>query len=817
MANILVKKFTYVTGLEDGSGDPTVSIYADGVFIKKVTYVKINFTQQTALNSEKSSAENFGVIDENLQNFYKLDPNPPSEPPLPLSKILIVKLKISNQNGSSYQKTNPIPKASLYIPKSNQTFDLKDESTPQNYFFSYSLPEKVPTQEDAEDALLGITSSTKLLNTLIKNGQSVYFRASIPNSDPLEELLYEEDFNNEGIAEIEYALSTNEYIDKPSSNTSLTSPPTTSPTIGPIYTYSDGTTITFENASMGKKHSIITYGVDFPDGSIKKGGKSFGQNSISSFDVLAGETIAAYNNQRIAAGVIGVTLVSSNQPKPPPTETTYNYTDNTAVVFKKLGPFNTAILYPGATAGYYSAGVAYEAEKTVSTNLELLANERIIGYNSARTTAGLPEVKFINIDVPPSNPPVSPTKYSIRGTIVDKLTVKPIAGAKISISQFNKVNTNADGEFNIVGQTSTNIKITISCEKYTSLDISPYYAAGGIKEDIGVIQLTLVEKNLEQDKIDSSLISDKETDDLIKRAKPKTPAIQKTLTKAIIKLKTILIPLILTLIAAFGIAQLAKLKSKGKTTPEDLKNLAKCPSPSELNNIIKKKNSYVKQINQLLKTIKSVEKAIKILQKIIDTTKKAITTIEIASMALPTSVPPGVGIPAGVINKTGALIKKFKDLILQNEGKLNSLADTLSLLKSSLAKALEDLKTLDTLVQHCYQENNNKNNNQDNNKNNNQDNNQDNNNQEQISAELIAITTDKSNQGSPIVTDVNGFTMGVETEPQISTLSVKRRRATATNKQGVVMLTGEWSFSSIDQILIDELVFYIQTNDLRAD
>jgi hypothetical protein len=86
-----------------------------------------------------------------------------------------------------------------------------------------------------------------------------------------------------------------------------------------------------------------------------------------------------------------------------------------------------------------------------------------------------------------------------------------------------------------------------------------------------------------------------------------------------------------------------------------------------------------------------------------------------------------------------------------------------------------------------------------------------------FSAELTAITTDESNQESPIVTDVNGFTMGVETEPQISTLSIKRRRATATNKQGVVMLTGEWSFSSIDQILIDELVFYIQTNDLRAD
>ena len=52
--------------------------------------------------------------------------------------------------------------------------------------------------------------------------------------------------------------------------------------------------------------------------------------------------------------------------------------------------------------------------------------------------------------------------------------------------------------------------------------------------------------------------------------------------------------------------------------------------------------------------------------------------------------------------------------------------------------------------------------------------------------------------------------MGVETE--VTDKPLKRRRATATNAQGVVMLKGEWSFSSIDQILIDELVFYIQQN-----
>ena len=46
---------------------------------------------------------------------------------------------------------------------------------------------------------------------------------------------------------------------------------------------------------------------------------------------------------------------------------------------------------------------------------------------------------------------------------------------------------------------------------------------------------------------------------------------------------------------------------------------------------------------------------------------------------------------------------------------------------------------------------------------------------------------------------------------------LKRKRAIARNGAGVVMLKGDYSFSSIDQILIDQLVFYIQQNDLKAN
>ena len=62
---------------------------------------------------------------------------------------------------------------------------------------------------------------------------------------------------------------------------------------------------------------------------------------------------------------------------------------------------------------------------------------------------------------------------------------------------------------------------------------------------------------------------------------------------------------------------------------------------------------------------------------------------------------------------------------------------------------------------------------------------------------------------------INGFNFDVETEP--TTNNLKRKRAVAKNDQGVILLRGEYSFSSSDQILINELIFYIQTNNLKAD
>jgi hypothetical protein len=408
-----------------------------------------------------------------------------------------------------------------------------------------------------------------------------------------------------------------------------------------------------------------------------------------------------------------------------------------------------------------------------------------------------PENSSDNINLTPVS---SPTRidYSIEGTVVDSTNPnKTIPGAKISTNNQNETTTKINGQFILKGNTTLDkkISISVSLKGYTPQNFTPYFGDGTIKSNLGVIQLQLIQKSLDQDKINSTLLTDSQINGLTKSIKTPSSFFQKKLTTSIINVKSRLIPLILTLIAGFGVTQVNKLITKGIPKISDIQNQITCPTQAELARIISRKNRLVKQLNRLLKVIQSTEKFINSIKKFIDIVSKTILGLDIASLALPSSIPPGIGIPVGVINKSGDVINLLKNKIKGEQGKIDNLTSPLTLLKSVIAQALQFLNLLDNLVQHCYPDAN----------------------QEQISAELTAITTDESNQESPIVTDVNGFTMGVETEPQSSTLSIKRRRATATNKQGVVMLTGEWSFSSIDQILIDELVFYIQTNDLRAD
>ncbi len=72
---------------------------------------------------------------------------------------------------------------------------------------------------------------------------------------------------------------------------------------------------------------------------------------------------------------------------------------------------------------------------------------------------------------------------------------------------------------------------------------------------------------------------------------------------------------------------------------------------------------------------------------------------------------------------------------------------------------------------------------------------------EAISQELIELSNEATEEGVTSPNSVNGFTLEVQAIDQDSVGKLKRRQAIGKNPQGIVIIKGEPSFSSSDQIL----------------
>ena len=408
-------------------------------------------------------------------------------------------------------------------------------------------------------------------------------------------------------------------------------------------------------------------------------------------------------------------------------------------------------------------------------------------------------------NIPPTGSIPSPPKkvkfLEVSGIVVDSLTNEPLPGVKVTNSFLKKDTTNKKGKFTIkhpslldTGLDPTKFPLDIKLKKYSPLTITPYTSTGDLKPNLGIVQLKPVESNLKKEITDLLRFSPSTVEEYATKDVTFEFTMQKKLNVSIDDLKSMVIPLLLGLIAKYGISEVQKLVEKVKIDPkaafDEIKDIISCPAQEEMTKLISTKNKLVKKINQTLKVINSTTDTLAQAEKILGPAAIGLEVLE--QLPTPTAVA-GVGIPINVINTIQKTIKILNQLISKINVVNVALLSILTLLKLVLAQILDFLSLLDLLIQYCYPDAD----------------------QEQISTELIALTQQQSQQLSPVVLNVNGFTMGVETEVTNNTL--KRRRATATNNQGVVMLKGELSFSSIDQILIDELVFYIQQNDLRAD
>jgi hypothetical protein len=346
--------------------------------------------------------------------------------------------------------------------------------------------------------------------------------------------------------------------------------------------------------------------------------------------------------------------------------------------------------------------------------------------------------------------------------------------------------TNNKGEFSVplilTSTEDTQSVLKISVPGYESVTIIPFKGNGDVKLDLGVIFLNPKIKGLDKDKAKISRLNKDQIENLNKDKKDLKYYAQERLNKQIENLKTTLLPMVIGMVAQFGLTQAEELSKKSlKEIQDKFLGEGECPDQTKLIELIKKKNTIVKQLNNTLTLINSTTTSLGITSGIITTTQITLTAAEnIPSIYNPT--------PPGVIKK---LDKTLNSLTAINSGLLAAL----TLLRQVLKQVIDLLSLLDNLIQTCSP--------------------QDDVTNEVVSRELIELTQQQSNQSSPVVTNINGFEMGIETEN--TTNSLKRKRAIARNKQNIVMLKGEWSFSSIDQILIDELVFYIQQNNLKAE
>jgi hypothetical protein len=394
-----------------------------------------------------------------------------------------------------------------------------------------------------------------------------------------------------------------------------------------------------------------------------------------------------------------------------------------------------------------------------------------------------------------------PTFQKITGTIIDGITLLPLPGVKISDKLNNSTLTNLKGEFNFQtpilenGNTPKDFPLTINKKDYTINTEIPYTSTGDVKSSLGIIKLYTISYSTPIASSKENETSQAEIDQYINQYKTPEFRFQEKIDKIKIDLKSKVIPLIYNIAAQYGISQLNVLveKYKGELTQEatdELEQLISCPPQDQINTLILIKNKLVKQLNISYTSIQTSSKLLNINDQLITGIETSYNVLKF----LPTpSAIAGVGIPISVINN----IQDIKDFLKGLSGKLkstnSSISSIINPLEDILVKVISYLNFIDKITQICSP----------------------NSSQQQISTELTILTQQQTQQLSPIVINVNGFEMGVETEPITNPL--KRRRAIARNKGGVVMLTGEWSFSSIDQILIDELVFYIQQNDLKAD
>jgi hypothetical protein len=275
----------------------------------------------------------------------------------------------------------------------------------------------------------------------------------------------------------------------------------------------------------------------------------------------------------------------------------------------------------------------------------------------------------------------------------------------------------------------------------------------------------------------------------------------KLIVKLCLKLKDLFLPQIKALILSYGIGQLDKAIAEGLSNIDELKEKF-CPTPERLEALILQRNNLAGVLNNIgfqLDTIssavnfsgnfaellQSLVSGLKGAQFVLNQAAKFIALIPGAIVALITDL--------GTIADTTLFKSDGTPIIPKIQYIVTSVAPPLALIQSLILQCVELLDRLDELILLC--------------------------------APNATLTPTSDTIDSIVATQLiakntntgntyKGFILEIETRAY--TPKVDQNRAVGKNNSGIVMIFTDYSFASDPNVLIDELKFIIDRDNLKA-
>jgi hypothetical protein len=243
-----------------------------------------------------------------------------------------------------------------------------------------------------------------------------------------------------------------------------------------------------------------------------------------------------------------------------------------------------------------------------------------------------------------------------------------------------------------------------------------------------------------------------------------------------------------------------------------LNDLEVCPPPQQLEKIINIRNNIVDQLSKVYTSVDRIGSSVSgastlvnLIISIIKLTSSISRSVTAGSIFLPLPVP-GV-VSSGISAAQGEIEKlKFKgdgaQKLVPIQNGLISANITIQLFANALKDFICQLEKLDISLTGCIEESSepslqNK--------------------IKPLDPEIVEFVEQvlQANESSLIETTYRGFTFEIEEVP--FNPRINRKRANALNKDNIVLLSSELSFTQEPSVLIEELKFVIDRDNLRAD